>query len=227
MNDMHLALHGVAIKKHAPAAAVAGVVGLSLERAEALLAQATASGRLLEAQGGYALTPAGRMILDNQYSRFCDSLRADAGFIAAYERFERVNVELKQVITDWQTLDVGGQREVTLGREIDFLKSYLEIERTRIGERLTVEYDVHPAALDGLVPTLILQPLVENAVKHGMKTSPMPLRVTVTADMADDGRVCIEVTNSGEWIEPATGGTEAHEGGQDRKSTRLNSSHRT
>lgn len=110
MNDMHLALHGVAIKKHAPAAAVAGVVGLAEERAGELLAQAAASGRLVEAQGGYALTPAGRMILDNQYSRFCDALRADAGFIAAYERFERVNVELKKTITDWQTMDVGGQR---------------------------------------------------------------------------------------------------------------------
>ena len=110
MNDMHLALHGVAIKKHAPAAAVAGVVGLAEERARELLAQAAASGRLVEAQGGYALTPAGRMILDNQYSRFCDALRVDAGFIAACERFERVNLELKKTITDWQTMEVGGQR---------------------------------------------------------------------------------------------------------------------
>lgn len=110
MNDMHLALHGVAIKKHAPAAAVAGVVGLSEERAAELLAQATTSGRLVEAQGGYALTPAGRMILDNQYSRFCDALRTDAAFVAAYERFERVNLALKKVITDWQTMEVGGQR---------------------------------------------------------------------------------------------------------------------
>ncbi len=110
MNEMHLALHGVAIKKHAPAAAVAAVVGLSAERTEALLKDAAASGRLMEAQGGYALTPAGRMILDNQYSRFCDALREDAAFIKAYERFERVNVELKQIITDWQTMDVGGQK---------------------------------------------------------------------------------------------------------------------
>lgn len=110
MNEMHLALHGVAIKKHAPANAVAGVVGLTLEQAEALLKDATATGRLLEAQGGYALTPAGRMILDSQYSRFCDVQREDAAFIKAYERFERVNVELKQLITDWQTLDVGGQK---------------------------------------------------------------------------------------------------------------------
>ncbi len=110
MNDMHLVLHGVAIKKHAPAAAVADVVGLPDGRTEELLKLASTSGRLVETQGGYALTPAGRMILDNQYSQFCDGLRADAAFVAAYARFERVNADLKQVITDWQTLDVGGQK---------------------------------------------------------------------------------------------------------------------
>jgi hypothetical protein len=110
MNDMHLALHGVAIKKHAPAGAVAEAVGLAPARADALLAEAAAGGRLVEAQGAYALTPAGRMILDSQYSRYYDELREDAAFVAAYERFERVNVELKQVITDWQTMDVGGQK---------------------------------------------------------------------------------------------------------------------
>lgn len=110
MNEMHLALHGVAIKKHAAAEAVAAAVGLDPARAATLLAEAAAGGRVVEAQNAYALTPAGRMILDNQYSRFYDALREDAAFIAAYERFERVNVELKQVITDWQTLEVGGQK---------------------------------------------------------------------------------------------------------------------
>ncbi len=110
MNDMHLALHGVAIKKHAAPAVVADAVGLSAERAGSLLTEATAGGRLAEAQGGYVLTPAGRMILDNQYSRFYGELRADQAFVSAHDRFERVNVELKQVITDWQTLEVGGQQ---------------------------------------------------------------------------------------------------------------------
>ena len=110
MNEMHLVLHGVAIKKHANAAAIAEAVGLDVARATALLQEAAAGARLIEAQGAYALTPAGRMILDNQYSRHYDELRADQTFIAACDRFERVNVELKQVITDWQTLDVGGQK---------------------------------------------------------------------------------------------------------------------
>jgi len=110
MNDMHLALHGVAIKKHAAADVVADAVGLAAGRAATLLAEAAAGGRVVEAQGAYALTPAGRMILDNQYSRFYDVLREDQAFVSAYERFERVNLELKQIITDWQTMDVGGQK---------------------------------------------------------------------------------------------------------------------
>ena len=110
MNDMHLALHGTAIKKHANAATIAGAVGLDPARADTLLKEAAAGARVVEAQGAYALTPAGRMILDNQYSRFYGELRDDRAFVGAYERFERVNVELKQVITDWQTLEVGGQK---------------------------------------------------------------------------------------------------------------------
>lgn len=110
MNDMHLALHGVALKKHAGAAAIAAAVDLDPARAEALLQQAVEGARVVVTQGAYLLTPAGRMILDNQYARHYGALRADPAFIGACERFERVNVELKQVITDWQTLDVGGQQ---------------------------------------------------------------------------------------------------------------------
>lgn len=110
MNDLLLALHGVALKKHAPAAAIAAVVGLSPERAEELLTQATASARLVATQGGYALTPACRMILDNEYSRCYEALRRDAVFGASYAHFERVNTALKQIITAWQTLTIGGQQ---------------------------------------------------------------------------------------------------------------------
>jgi hypothetical protein len=110
MNDLHLALHGLAIKKHAGPAAIAGLVGLSEGRVAELLTQATATGRSVEVQGAYMLSPAGRMILDGHYARIYDSARHDAGFAAAYDKFERINSELKQLITDWQTVDVGGQR---------------------------------------------------------------------------------------------------------------------
>ena len=64
MNELHLVLHGLAIKKHAGPTEIAGVVGLPEERVAELLKQATVSGRSVEAQGAYLLSPAGRMILD-------------------------------------------------------------------------------------------------------------------------------------------------------------------
>ncbi len=103
--------------------------------------------------------------------------------------------------------------DAPLSEEFDAAANYLAVEQARFGADLETECRLGPAARDSSVPAVLVQPLIENAVKHGMKTSPMPLRVSVTADMADDGRVCIEVTNSGEWIEPAAGGTEDHEGG--------------
>lgn len=108
--DMHLVLHGLAIKKHADAAAVAKLVGLPIDRAGAALADAVKRGRVAEAQGRYLLAPMARMALDGEYSKYYDGLRKNADFIAAYEGFEKVNVDLKQLITDWQTIEVAGQR---------------------------------------------------------------------------------------------------------------------
>jgi signal transduction histidine kinase len=65
-------------------------------------------------------------------------------------------------------LDSAGTQEVPLSQELDFIKPYLEIEQARLGPRLSVQLDIDPEVLDVPVPNLILQPLVENAIRHGI-----------------------------------------------------------
>ncbi len=89
---------------------IAALVGVDEPKVRAVLAEAVASGRAIEAKGGYALTPLARLALEGRYSLHFAPLRANARFVAAYETFERINRTLKQVITDWQTVEVAGER---------------------------------------------------------------------------------------------------------------------
>src|SRR5579872_443145 len=66
------------------------------------------------------------------------------------------------------TLDSAGEQQVTVKRELEFMNKYLEIEQMRFGDRLMVRPDIDSAALDCFVPNLLLQPLVENAVRHSI-----------------------------------------------------------
>jgi two-component system LytT family sensor kinase len=72
-----------------------------------------------------------------------------------------------------------GVQEVTLKQELDFLSKYLEIEQTRFRDRLTVMFDVQPDTLDALVPNLVLQPLVENSIKHGIGPRATPGQIEI------------------------------------------------
>lgn len=110
MNDRDLVFHATAIKRHAPPSAIAALAGVPEAVARAQLDAAVATGRAFEAKGAYALTPLAGVGLQARYARHFAALRADPVFVAAYEGFERINVTLKQIITDWQTLDVGGAR---------------------------------------------------------------------------------------------------------------------
>lgn len=105
----HLLMHAAAIKKHGAAADIAALAGVAPEAAAAGLRAAAESGRLAEVDGKYMLTPAGQMIVGAEYSRFCGALREDSAFVQAYERFEVVNRDLKQLVTRWQTLEIGGK----------------------------------------------------------------------------------------------------------------------
>jgi two-component system, LytTR family, sensor kinase len=94
------------------------------------------------------------------------------------------------------TLDNVGQQEVSLKDELDFLERYLEIEQTRFRDRLTVKFDVQPEALDALVPWMLLQPLVENAIKHGISPKPGPGSIEVRAH-GENNRLVLEVRDDG------------------------------
>src|SRR5690606_23462710 len=65
-------------------------------------------------------------------------------------------------------------QEIRLKDELEFLQKYLEIEETRFGDRLRVEYDIEPEVLDAKVPSLVLQPLVENSIRHAVAVRTEP-----------------------------------------------------
>lgn len=83
------------------------------------------------------------------------------------------------------TLRKVGVQEVELAEELEYLRAYLDIEQIHFGHRLRIEYRIDAAAMDALVPTLILQPLVENAIRHGLE--PMTRTGTLTIDAQADG----------------------------------------
>jgi hypothetical protein len=110
MNQTHLVMHGLAVKKHATPEVVAGIVGLETDEVRKVLVNLVEAKRVAQANGKYLLTPAARMALDCDYSRLYADVRVHPDFKAGYDGFERLNGALKQLITDWQTLPVGGGR---------------------------------------------------------------------------------------------------------------------
>jgi signal transduction histidine kinase len=109
---------------------------------------------------------------------------------AAYDVLIRLSDLLRATINSNQ------ENEIPLRRELDFLRDYLEIEKVRFQDRLTPRLSVDPATLDALVPIFLLQPLVENAIRHAVAVRSAPCTVEVRAvrnngvlqlDVADDG----------------------------------------
>jgi two-component system sensor histidine kinase AlgZ len=105
---------------------------------------------------------------------------------------------------------------VTLAQEVELARRYLEIEQVRFGERLRVEWALDPAAGSARVPPLLLQPLVENAVKHGVEPSATGAQVKISTQLRGSS-VVVKVTNT----VPAGQGEKGHGLAQDNVRDRL------
>ena len=84
------------------------------------------------------------------------------------------------------TLDNDPMKRVTLGSELSALDLYLEIEKVRFSDRLIIQKEIEPKALDALVPSLILQPLIENAIKYAITPSEEGGTIRITARLQND-----------------------------------------
>ncbi len=107
---------------------------------------------------------------------------------------EHMTLQLADLLR--MSLDGVGVHEVPLHQELTFLQKYVDIQQTRFHDRLLVETEIDPRTLDTLVPNLILQPLVENAIRHGIspRRAPGLVRITTWRDRDD---VWMEIRDNG------------------------------
>jgi two-component system, LytTR family, sensor kinase len=113
------------------------------------------------------------------------------------EAADRALVRLSELLR--LALDSAESQEVPLRRELEFLTRYLEIEQTRFGDRLQVRMEIAPDTLEALVPNLVLQPLVENAIRHGIQPHARPGQIVLQAGR-DGDRLRLRVEDSGDGV---------------------------
>lgn len=125
------------------------------------------------------------------------SLMREGEGAKAVEALAQLSTLLRQLMAH------AGHPEIELRRELDYAQCYLSVEKVRFEERLLMAFDAEEECLGAAVPTLILQPLVENAVKHGIAQRRHPGCITVTAHRVGD-RLRLRIAN-----DPAEGGSQA------------------
>ncbi len=95
-----------------------------------------------------------------------------------------------------QTLDNAGKQEVRLSEELEWLELYLKLQQIRFSDRLQVSVNAAPETMDALTPNLITQPLVENAIRHGLAPRAAPGSVSLSAKRVN-GRLELRVCDDG------------------------------
>jgi sensor histidine kinase YesM len=105
--------------------------------------------------------------------------------ISEFLRYTLVNVEISEVL---------------LKEEINAIRNYLSIEKIRFEDELEVTFNINKSSENYKIPGFLIHPLVENAIKHGMQTSPIPLKIEINAK-AKNGKLAVDVVNTGYMIE--------------------------
>lgn len=159
---------------------------LQLQKERSLQAQALATQAQLQMLR-YQLNP---HFLFNALNSIHALVRVDA------DRAEQMIAELSEFLR--YSLKQNAGHEVPLEAELEAVQNYLSLEKIRFEEKLQAEIDADPAAMGWKVPGFLLHPLVENAIKYGMQTSRLPLRVRVRT-VAGTGGLEVEVSNTGRW----------------------------
>lgn len=112
--------------------------------------------------------------------------------------------ELTQSLADYLrfSLSKGHEDALPLGEELDALENYLHVEKIRFAENLNYGIDADQEARTFKVPSQLVQPLLENAIKYGQQTGPVPLSIRILARRTGD-KLHLAVENTGSWVEPS------------------------
>ena len=125
-----------------------------------------------------------------------NTLNAIAGLVR--DRKDKAAVQMLAGLSDLlrHTLENAGKQEIPLREELDFLELYLDIQQMRFSDRLKVQMEVAPETLNARVPNLILQPLVENAIRHGIAARVSSGLIAVSARLVN-GLLQLKVADDG------------------------------
>jgi len=125
--------------------------------------------------------------------------------IMAVRKDEEMVYQVTQSLADYLRFSLAqesqDQFKHPLGQEVTALENYLLVEKMRFQENLETRVEVSAEACAEHVPTALIQPLLENAIKYGQKTSPPPLCIAIEARLSE-GRLLLMVENTGRWVEP-------------------------
>lgn len=134
-----------------------------------------------------------------------NTLNAISGLVRVSRRDEAIRMIAGLADLLRYSLDHAGRQRVTLGEEVEMLTRYLEIQQTRFPDRMSFTVTMDETLRQAAVPILILQPLAENAVRHGIAGNGSAGRVEVRAQRTDD-RLELQVLNSGRIATPVVEG---------------------